>query len=159
MSERLAGNEADPKQKVLNTIDGIIANNPKSKALMPDGSHFTFSVGRCEHYGEQGTPRQVIIANRDAYGGVDRTAVVAVRARDPKDDFRFHEYTPDHATTPQGQPLPPEAVEDLDTLLGQTDFSDGSLVQELQRRMTTPGYYPRGLWVEALVEAQPIAEL
>jgi hypothetical protein len=150
--------EQDPRSRVLGLVDQIVAENPKSQALMPDSSTFTFSVGRCAAYGQQGTPRQVIVANKPAHGFLGRTTTVAVRALDPREDFRVWHVDPEQAADVfTGEALDDEKMDELHGLLSETEFDDGTLVLELQERMSTPNRYSR--WVEALVDERPIAQL
>lgn len=149
--------EQGPRQRLLSAVDNVIDTNPKSNALMPDGSNFTFSVGAIAASGQEGAPRQLIIANRPAFAGMDRTTTIAVRAAGPA-DFRLAHIEPSKAVDIlTAQPLGDEQLIDLTTMLGEADFSDGSLVQEFQSRMTTPGRYAR--WIEALIDTEPIISL
>lgn len=160
MTERLR-TEQDPRQRVLGTIDGIVADNPKLSGLLPDGSVFTFSVGYCARVGESRTPRQVVVANRPAYNGTDRMSTIVIQAANREEDFRFWHVEPSQAADILTQTqLEDDQLDDLQRLLADTEFDDGRLIDAFgaQYEQFMISASPEARWWQGLLQ-EPVADL
>lgn len=147
------------RRRILDHVDQIVADSPRSNALLPNGIYMEFCVGRRSPRAEGEEPTQIIISRVRSQGAQHRLITVASRVLSAQWPSLIHIEDGRADDLIAHEPIGADAVEDLDLLLRETDFDgdDGAATRELQARLETEGRYAR--WVEVMLDPVPLVDL